>query len=101
MSHNDYKYISSVNGGLYTGELFERGAPWANVPVEPDVLYLTRENLKSANPPPGAQLQFPGGPRVGNNKQDMPELGIVLKSSETIVPEPNSDFCRYASVTTQ
>lgn len=59
----------ALNGGLYTGEPFAKGAPWANVPVIPDVDYMTNVNLRSANPPPGALFQYPGNTRPGNNHQ--------------------------------
>lgn len=58
-----------LNGGLYTGERFEKGAPWANVPVIADVDYMTHVNLRSANPPPQALYQYPGNVRPGNNYQ--------------------------------
>ncbi len=65
----------SLNGGLYTGQPFAPGAPWANVPVEPDAGYMVHYNLRSANPPPGALYQYPGSIRPGNSHQTMP--GIV------------------------
>lgn len=61
----------SVNGGLYTGEPFEANAPWANVPVQPDVIALA-QNLKSANPPPRAIEQLPSYTRPGNNLVNSP-----------------------------
>ena len=62
----------SLNGGLYTGEPFAKNAPYANVPVIPDVGYMIHYNLRSANPPPGAIYQYPGNIRPGNNHQVMP-----------------------------
>ena len=62
----------SINGGLYTGELFQKGAPWANVPVVPDSGYIIHYNLQSANPPPGAEYQYPSGLRPGNNNPVLP-----------------------------
>ena len=59
----------SLNGGLFTGEPFVHGAPWANIPVIPDVDFMTNMNLRSANPPPGAIFQYPGNVRPGNNFQ--------------------------------
>lgn len=59
----------ALNGGLYTGEKFLEGAPWGNVPVIPDVDYMTNVNLRSANPPPRALFQYPGNTRPGNNWQ--------------------------------
>lgn len=59
----------ALNGGLFTGQPFLEGAPWANVPVIPDVDYMTNVNLVSAGPPPGAIYQYPGNTRPGNNSQ--------------------------------
>lgn len=59
----------ALNGGLFTGEPFAPGAPWANVPVVPDVDYMTNINLQSANPPARALYQYPGNTRPGNNWQ--------------------------------
>lgn len=59
----------ALNGGLYTGEPFIPGAPWANVPVIPDADFMTNVNLRSANPPPQALYQYPGNVRPGNNFQ--------------------------------
>lgn len=58
-----------LNGGLYTGEPFLEGAPWANIPVTPDVDYMTNVNLRSAEPPVQALYQYPGNTRPGNNYQ--------------------------------
>lgn len=63
------------NGGWFTGEPFEKNAPWATVPVIPDVSFLIHQNLMSAQPPPGANIQYPGSFRPGNNAQAMP--GII------------------------
>lgn len=64
----------SLNGGLYTGEPFHKDAPYANVPVIADAGYMTHYNLLSANPPPDAVYQYPGGQRPGNNFQPMPGI---------------------------
>lgn len=61
---------SAPNGGLYGGPQSTR--PWGNIPTPPTVTYLINKNLKSANPPPGATEQYPGGNRLGNNYQPMP-----------------------------
>ena len=60
-----------LNGGLYTGEPFAKGAPWANVPVVADIDYMIHYNLRSANPPIEALFQYPGTVRPGNNSQNM------------------------------
>lgn len=56
----------SLNGGLYTGEKFQKNAPWATVPVIPDSGYMLYHNLKTANPPEKARTQY-GNVRPGNN----------------------------------
>lgn len=66
--------MPKLNGGLYTGEPFAKDAPYANVPVLADAGYMTHYNLASALPPPDATLQYPGGPRPGNNFQPMPSI---------------------------
>ncbi len=65
---NNYATIPppSLNGGLYTGEPFKKGAAYANFPVIPDEGYITHINLLSANPPPGANTQY-NNIRTGNN----------------------------------
>ena len=70
-----------LNGGLYTGEPFQEGAPWANVPVVADIDYMIHQNLRSANPPPQALFQYPGTVRPGNNFQAM--TGIVKPTAES------------------
>lgn len=71
---NDSKYVMppprALNGGLFTGEPFLEGAPWANIPVIPDTDYMTNVNLRTANPPPQALYQYPGNVRPGNNFQN-------------------------------
>jgi hypothetical protein len=63
-----------LNGGHYTGEPFEKNAPWGTVPVIPDTTFMIHYNLSSANPPPGANVQYIGYDRPGNNKTYM--LGV-------------------------
>lgn len=55
----------SLNGGLYTGQPFQPGAPWANIYVKPEADTYT-QNAKSAMPPPNA-LMIPSNNRPGNN----------------------------------
>ena len=77
-NYDSSKYVPPpkplLNGGLYTGEPFVKGAPYANVPVVPDADYLTHYNLRSANPPIDALYQYPGSIRPGNNYQTMPGI---------------------------
>ena len=67
---NDRIVAPQVNGGLYGGPQSTR--PWANIPVAPTATNLIYYNLRSANPPPGATVQYPGGDRLGNNYTAMP-----------------------------
>jgi len=67
-----------LNGGLYTGEPFMKGASWATVPVRPSTAYMTNQNLRSSSIVPiGALFQMNVGYRPGNNSSDdlMPGIG--------------------------
>ncbi len=79
--NNTFSYVPppprSLNGGLYTGQPFIQGAPWANIPVIPDAGYMTHINLRSARPPEDALYQHGGGIRPGNNYQTMPGVKKV------------------------
>lgn len=66
----------ALNGGLYTGEKFLDGAPWANVPVRPTSAYMINQTLRSANPPIQALFQLQSGFRPGNNSDD-PMTGVL------------------------
>jgi hypothetical protein len=58
---------SEVNGGLYTGAPFARGAGWANVPIAPDSTAFVQRGLQMGNaPPPGATVQLVQSPRPGS-----------------------------------
>jgi hypothetical protein len=63
---------SSNNGGLYGGE--QVNYPWIGKKVSPTGTNYTYNQLRSANPPPGAELQFQGGNRLGNNHVAMPNV---------------------------
>ena len=73
----------SLNGGLFTGEPFHTNAGYKNYPVTPDAVFMIATNLTSANPPPGAQLQFPDTFRPGNNLPYSKELIPLKKYSDT------------------
>lgn len=81
----------SLNGGLYTGTPFLPNAPWGNVPVIPDVDYMTHVNLRSACPPTEALSQYPGGPRPGNNNQNMPGVDMRPNPISCITQQPNCE----------
>jgi hypothetical protein len=69
---NDAMPLSPPNGGLYGGP--QSVKPWANIPVTPTVANLISNNLRSANPPPGATEQYPSTERLGNNYIGMPHV---------------------------
>lgn len=93
--YSDYKqdkvgYIKppkpSLNGGLYTGEEFKKNASYRNFPNEPDSVYLNTYALKSANPPPGVEFQFPDTFRPGNNLPNTQLIGLsVFDNKHSIV----------------
>ena len=90
-----------LNGGLYTGQPFMKGAPWANIPYIPDSDFMTNQALRSANPPNDALYQYQGTVRPGNNFQTMPgvsvdsPLGVACNKP---VPQHtlNSRFFKYS-----
>ena len=55
----------SINGGLYRGPQVNH--PWMPIAVTPTETNMLVNNLKSANPPPGAMDQFISNIRPGNN----------------------------------
>lgn len=61
-----------INGGLYSGP--ENNSPWMPQKVVPTTTYFMQTLLKSANPPPNASTQYPGGNRLGNNYTAMPGI---------------------------
>jgi hypothetical protein len=63
----------SLNGGLYTGEPFRKGAPWANVPVIPDAGVIAFTNLPASSPYEARYMLPGGGLRPGNNTPLMPD----------------------------
>lgn len=87
----DYRYNTNspipapkLNGGLYTGESFQKNAPWANVIVHPTGTYMNYINLRSAEGPEGSWYQIPpGGDRFGNNSDPtIPEIVDYRGDSE-------------------
>jgi hypothetical protein len=61
-----------ANGGLYNAP--QAVGPHASIPVAPTATNYIYNNLKSAGPPPGAQHQFIGTNRLGNNYISMPNV---------------------------
>lgn len=67
----------ALNGGWYTGEEFEKNAPWATVPVIPDTSLMINQTLRLADipPPPCAFTQYPACNRPGNSYCVNPGVG--------------------------
>jgi len=63
---------ASLNGGLYTGEPFAKGAPWANVPVLPDSGVYSFTNLPTSAPRLAKYMLPGGGIRPGNSTPLIP-----------------------------
>jgi hypothetical protein len=61
-----------LNGGIYSGE--QAKGPWGHIPVTPTTTNYIYNNLKTAEPPPGALITYPGTDRMGNNYQAMPGI---------------------------
>lgn len=73
-----------TNGGLNIGEVCS--GPHCAIPVEPLTANLIHNNLNSANPPPNANIHYPGTLRQGNNYLDMP--GIIQYQGTNNNPGP-------------
>ena len=58
------------NGGLFSGP--QAMGDYASIPVIPTATNMIHNNLRSANPPPGAINQYPGTNRDKNNYIPMP-----------------------------
>jgi hypothetical protein len=76
----------ALNGGLYTGQPFMKGAPWANKPMRPETVNMIYNSLRSMHVPPEEAIYlFPGGGiRPGNNVPELPvEYVNTLRDSDT------------------
>ena len=58
------------HGGLFSGP--PSNNPWNSISVTPTMTNYVQNNLRSANPPPGATQQYVGTSRLGNNYVAMP-----------------------------
>lgn len=67
---NDAMPPAPVHGGLFNAP--PSNNPWNAIPVTPTMTNYIQNNLRSANPPPGATEQYIGTPRLGNNYVPMP-----------------------------
>ena len=74
-AHRDYSPESTMlpaprHGGLYSGP--PSNNPWNSIPVTATMTNMIQNNLRSANPPPGATEQYVGTERLGNSYAPMP-----------------------------
>lgn len=60
------------NAGIYGGQ--QSTAPWANIPIIPEMHILITQNLLSAEPPHDATRQMIGTNRLGNNTIQQPYI---------------------------
>lgn len=75
VAHRDYSPDTAIlhaprHGGLYSGP--PSNNPWNSIPVTATMTNMIQNNLRSANPPPGATEQYIGTERLGNNHVPMP-----------------------------
>lgn len=94
----------ALNGGLYNGNPFRAGAPWANVPARPTAASLAQRTLSGAHPPMQARYQAAAMHRPGNNTDDAYE-GIDRDTFARIglpcfrcVDPPSTTTCRYTTI---
>lgn len=71
---------SPNHGGLFSGP--PSNNPWNSIPVTPTMTNYVQNNLRSANPPPGATQQYIGSNRLGNNYVSMP--GVYWHNPENM-----------------
>lgn len=96
----------SLNGGLFSGEPFQKGAGWANVPIVPDSGYMIHYALESAGAPPGAKFQYPGGGKRPGNNHTMwsgvttaPMYGLLVNQGPCASkPAPANCKCRKCTL---
>jgi hypothetical protein len=79
----------SYNGAVTIGEVCQ--GVHCSIPVTPTSENLIHNNLQSANPPPGATLNYPGTNRFGNNQINMP--GVHTYSGTENNPGPFNIHC--------
>lgn len=84
----------SLNGGLYTGEEFAKGAEYANVPIKPDTTeYINKvlgEYKEYNNTPIDATYMYPPT-RRGNSKVDWD--GLVKYEGTKMNWGPHNIYC--------
>lgn len=82
LRHNAFTSMptSPRHGGLFSGP--PSNNPWNSIPVTPTMTNYIQNNLRSANPPPGATQQYIGSNRLGNNYVSMP--GVYWHNPENM-----------------
>ncbi len=83
------------NGGLFSGPEPPRGSGYEAIPVPASGIYYIAENLKSANPPPGATTHFCGTDRSSNNYFPMTNINW-LNDPNARYPADNRYFILYS-----
>ena len=84
-AHRDYSPDSTMppaprHGGLYSG--LPSNNPWNSIPVTATMINMIQNNLRSANPPPGATEQYVGTERlVIVMPLCLVHIGIILKAN--------------------
>ena len=76
---SQWNYQPPLNGGLYTGEPFQKDAPWRAFPVLPMGAWMNNVNLRSANPPLQALFVVDSQVRPGNNSTDTPSVSGIAR----------------------
>lgn len=81
----------SLNGGLYTGEPFQKGAPHANFPVTPDTTVYLQTNLQNGTEAPNeARYMYPPS-RQGNSHVEW--KGLNKYEGTAINSGPYNIYC--------
>ncbi len=95
----EYKYTPKRNGGLYTGEPFQEGAPWRNFPAEPTTGFMINTNLRSVetiNPNPEQFFHYPsGGHRPGNNTPALPGIANCNRLNVYTIDDGKESACYW------
>jgi len=97
----------ALNGGLYTGKTWPKGAPWRNFPVTPDSGFYSFTNLNNVPTAQNAALYtMPGNnqyPRPGENTPIIPSVyakNRLPNYNMVIVPDaPDFSFCGDSKAT--
>jgi len=79
----------SFNGAITIGESCK--GQHCSIPVTPTTANLINKNLNTANPPPGANVHYPGTNRLGNSSMEMP--GVTKYTGTSLNRGPHNINC--------